>query len=124
MISAIILAAGESKRTGEQNKLLLPCQGQTIVENFVDTVLGSDVAEVTVVLGHEADRVRNVLGDRPVQFVQNHHYQQRMMTSSIQSGVKTAEPNSQGLMICWSDLPLIEVSDLNHLFTHFYQSFQ
>lgn len=39
MISAMILAAGESKRMGNQNKLLLPFRGITMVENIVDTLV-------------------------------------------------------------------------------------
>lgn len=121
MISGIILAAGESKRMGEQNKLMLPFRGKTMVENIVDVVLGSDVDEAIVVLGHEAERVKTVLSDRPLQFVTNHYYQQGM-TSSIQCGVKVADSQSQGLMICLSDMPLIQVDDLNYLLEYFQQS--
>jgi len=106
---------------GERNKLLLPVRGKTMVENIVDTVLSSNVDEAIVVLGHEAERVRNVLSDRPLQFVQNPNYPQGM-TSSIQCGVKATDPNTQGLMICLSDMPLIQIDDLNHLLEHFYQS--
>jgi molybdenum cofactor cytidylyltransferase len=121
MISAILLAAGESKRMGNQNKLLLPFRGRTMVENIVDTLGASQVDQVIVVLGHEADQVKYVLGDRPVQLVYNQHYPQGM-TSSIQCGVKAADPNTQGLMICLSDLPRIQVEDVNYLLEHFQQS--
>ena len=124
MISAIILAAGESKRMGNQNKLLLPFRGRTMVETIVDTLGASQVDRVIVVLGHEADRVKDVLGDCPVEWVYNQHYQQGM-TSSIQCGVKAANPNSQsreGLMICLSDLPRLQVEDVNYLLEHFQQS--
>lgn len=121
MISAILLAAGESKRMGNQNKLLLHFRGRTIVENMVDTLGASKVDRVIVVLGHEADQVKYVLGDRPVQWVYNQHYQQGM-TRSIQCGVKAADPNTQGLMICLSDLPRLQVEDVNYLLEHFQQS--
>lgn len=114
MISAIILAAGESKRMGEQNKLLLPFRGQTLIECIVDTVLSSDVGEVIVVLGHDAVRVREGCRDRRVKFVQNDNYQQGM-TTSIQMGVQAADTDADGFMICLSDLPLIEPDELNHL---------
>lgn len=114
MISAIILAAGESKRMGEQNKLLLPFRSQTLIESIVDTVLSSDVGEVIVVLGHEAVRVREVCRERPVKFVQNDNYQEGM-TTSIHTGVQAANAEADGFMICLSDLPLIEPHELNHL---------
>jgi len=68
MISAIILAAGESKRMGEQNKLLLPFRGQTLIECILDTVLSSNVGGDC---RFETVRVREVCRDRRVKFVQN-----------------------------------------------------
>lgn len=113
MISAIILAAGESRRMG-QNKLLLPFRGQTLIERIIDTVLSSEVSEVIVVLGHEAVRVREVCQTRRIKFVQNDNYKGGM-TTSIQVGVQAADTKTDGLMICLSDLPLIEPDELNHL---------
>ena len=114
MISAVILAAGESKRMGEQNKLLLPFRGQTLIECIVDTVLSSNVGEVIVVLGHEAVRVWEVCRDRHVKCVQNDNYKEGM-TTSIHMGVQAADASADGFMICLSDLPLIECDELNHL---------
>ena len=114
MISAVILAAGESKRMGEQNKLLLPFRGQTLIECIVDTVLSSNVGEVIVVLGHEAVRVWEVCRDRHVKCVQNDNYKEGM-TTSIHMGVQAADASADGFMICLSDLPLIEPDELNHL---------
>jgi molybdenum cofactor cytidylyltransferase len=57
MISAIVLAAGESKRMG-QIKQLLPWQGKTILESVLDNLLNSKVDEVILVLGHQAELIR------------------------------------------------------------------
>ncbi len=54
MISAVILAAGESRRMGKQNKLLLPVGGEALLVKFVKSVCDSDVGQVLVVIGHEA----------------------------------------------------------------------
>ena len=61
MITAIVLAAGESRRMGSANKLLLPFGETTLIEHVVRTVRQSEAGDVIVVLGHEADRVRAVL---------------------------------------------------------------
>jgi len=114
MVSAIILAAGESRRMESKNKLLLPLGHETLIEHIVDTVFSSDVGEVVVVLGHEADRVKNVLVNRSIKFVYNDNYQIGM-TTSIHAGVKAASSQTDGYMICLSDLPLIEPDELNHL---------
>ena len=53
MISAILLAAGESKRMGRP-KLLLKWGRSTVIEKSVDTILASKIDELIVVLGHQA----------------------------------------------------------------------
>ena len=106
MVAAIVLAAGESRRMGSHNKLLLPFRGKTIIEHVVDQVLASAAGGLIVVLGHEHDRVKAQLQDRPVRFAINHEYQLGM-TTSIRAGVAAASPKAQGFMICLADLPFI-----------------
>ena len=118
MITAIVLAAGESKRTGAVNKLLLPFAGVTLIDHVVRTVCRSDAAEVIVVLGHEADQVRAVLDKHPVSFAYNPRYPEGM-TTSIQAGVEAASPEARGFMICLSDLPRIAPAELNRLIAAF-----
>ena len=118
MISAIILAAGESRRMGVKNKLLLPISGEVLIRNFVKSVCASNVDEVVVVVGHEADKIEEVLQGQPVRFVENIHYMEGM-TSSIQTGIQASSEESEGLMICLSDQPFIETFDFNRLIYEF-----
>jgi len=55
-VSAILLAAGRSSRMGKL-KQLMPLGESTILEQTLDNLLGSKVAEVIVVLGHKAEEV-------------------------------------------------------------------
>ena len=118
MISAIILAAGESRRMGVKNKLLLPISGEVLVSNFVKSVCASNVDEVVVVVGHEAEKIEDVLQGQPVRFVENLRYMEGM-TSSIQTGIQAASVESEGLLICLADQPFIETSDFNRLIHEF-----
>ena len=118
MISAIILAAGESRRMGVKNKLLLPISGEVLIRNFVKSVCASNVAEVVVVVGHEAEKIEGVLQGQPVRFVENLRYMEGM-TSSIQTGIQAASAESEGLLICLADQPFIETSDFNRLIHEF-----
>ena len=70
MISAIILAAGESKRMG-QAKQLLGIGGKALLQQVLDSVLESDVDEVILVLGHEAERIRKEMDVRGAKVVVN-----------------------------------------------------
>jgi molybdenum cofactor cytidylyltransferase len=118
MISAIILAAGESRRMGVKNKLLLPISGEVLIRNFVKSVCASNVDEVVVVVGHEAEKIEDVLQGQPVRFVENLRYMEGM-TSSIQTGIQAASAESEGLLICLADQPFIETSDFNRLIHEF-----
>ena len=118
MISAIILAAGESQRMGGQNKLLLPICGEVLIRKFVKSIRASNVNEVLVVLGHEKEKIKYVLQGQQVKFVENLCYMEGM-TTSIQSGIQAASPESDGLLICLADLPFIETSDFNRLILSF-----
>ena len=114
MISAIILAAGESRRMGVQNKLLLQIDSEVLIRKFVKSVSNSLVDAVLVVVGFEAEKIKAVLHDQAVKFVENPSYEEGM-TTSIQSGVKASSNESTGLMICLADMPFAETSDLNLL---------
>ena len=123
MISAIILAAGESTRMGRQNKLLLPLGNRPLIGHIVQTVLQSEADEVIVVLGHQADHVREALAAHEVTFALNPRYREGM-TTSIQAGVQAASAETSGFMICLSDLPMIEPAELNQLMAAFREAIQ
>jgi molybdenum cofactor cytidylyltransferase len=105
-LAGIVLAAGESRRMG-QPKQLLPFGERTILERVVDTLLTAGVGEVVVVLGHLADRVRAVLGDRPVRAVVNALYRQGML-SSVKCGVQAVGAGYDAVLIALGDQPHIE----------------
>jgi molybdenum cofactor cytidylyltransferase len=105
-LAGIVLAAGESRRMGSP-KQLLPFGEHTILERVVDTLLSAGVGEVVVVLGHEADRVRAVLGDRPVKPVLNEAYRQGML-SSVKCGVRAVGAAYDAALFALGDQPHIE----------------
>jgi molybdenum cofactor cytidylyltransferase len=105
-LAGIVLAAGESRRMG-QPKQLLPFGERTILERVVDMLLTAGVGEVVVVLGHLADRVRAVLGDRPVTAVVNESYRQGML-SSVKCGVRAIGAGYDAVLLALGDQPHIE----------------
>jgi len=113
MISAILLAAGQSQRMGEF-KQLLKITGKTFVERCVDTLLASCVDEIIVVTGHRESDVRLALAGRPVRFAHNSDYKEGMSTS-IRRGVEAASPESDAALIALVDQPLIEAEVVDHL---------
>lgn len=120
MITAILLAAGESRRMGEPNKLLLPFRGRPFIAHIADQLLHSAADEVLVVTGHERAAVEQALAELPLRTVHNPEYVQGM-TTTIRAGVQAAAPETGGYMICLSDLPFIEASDYTELIRSFQQ---
>ncbi len=62
-IGAVVLAAGASRRMGPgRNKMLLELEGEPLARRAARRALAAGLAPVVVVLGDEADRVREALG--------------------------------------------------------------
>jgi molybdenum cofactor cytidylyltransferase len=104
MLSAILLAAGSSRRMGANNKLLLPWKGRPIVAVTAANLLAAGLDEVIVVTGYESIAVVAALGSLPIRLVHNPRFEEGM-TSSIQAGV--AKAAGTGYMICLADMVLI-----------------
>jgi len=113
MIAAIVPAAGMSTRMG-RNKLLLAFKGKPLIAQAVDTLLESEVDEVVVVIGHEADKVKAELQGRRVTIVENPNYGQGMSTS-IRVGLGAVSSGARAIMIYLADQPLLEPEDVNRL---------
>lgn len=105
MISAVLLAAGESRRMGEF-KQLLRLGDKTFVEHCVDNLLLSRVGEVIVITGHRDSEVQRALGDRPVRFAYNSQYQSGM-ASSIRRAMEAVSENAQACVLALVDQPRI-----------------
>lgn len=105
---AIILAAGSSRRMGSQ-KLLMPYGDGTIIEKVVDHVLGSQLDQIVVVLGADHDKVRKVLGDRPVKYCHNKDHDQGMF-SSVVCGLRSVPAEAEAVLIYLGDQPGIPPS--------------
>ena len=117
-VSAVLLAAGSSSRMGGTNKLLLPYRGRTLIEHMADVLLASRLAEVVVVLGHEAEKVRTRLEGRALTVMEHPHYAEGM-GSSLRAGLRRVSPHAEAIMVCLTDQPLLEPGDIDRLIDAF-----
>lgn len=113
MISAVLLAAGESRRMNDF-KQLLPLAGKSFVECCVDNLLASRVEEVVVVTGHREADVRQALGDRPVRFAHNANYLDGM-SASIKRGVEALPDSTEAMLLALVDQPQIGPAIINRV---------
>jgi len=117
-VAAVILAAGRSTRMGAVNKLLAEVDGVPMVRRVVETVRSAALDPVTVVLGHEADRVRAALEGLPVDFVENLDHAAGMGTS-VARGIAAVAGRAEGAMVVLGDMPWIGARDLEALLDAF-----
>ena len=72
MISAILLAAGQSKRMAGENKLTIKIQGIPLIKHSVKNILASLIDELIVVLGHQKEIIEKLIGkNEKIKFVFN-----------------------------------------------------
>jgi molybdenum cofactor cytidylyltransferase len=117
MVSAILLAAGESKRMGKP-KLLLPIGGSTVLEKAIDNLLNSGVDEVIVVVGDRAQEMIERIGNRPVKVTINPAYGEGMSTSIV-TGLNLVNDSARAVMLALADQPLIDSQTINKLIEAF-----
>jgi molybdenum cofactor cytidylyltransferase len=113
-IAAVLLAAGASRRFGDDNKLLAHIDGRTLLERIVNALAIAGIADIVVVTGHDRAAVEEALRSRPVRFVHNAGWESGM-GSSIAAGVAALDADAIGCFIVPGDvglLPPVLVSDL------------
>ena len=117
MICAIVLAAGLSSRMGVQ-KLLLPFGGKTVIAHIIDQLLASNVDEVHVVVGHQAERISAELSVRAVSIVKNPNYKSGML-SSVRCGLQSLPEKCRAVMVVLGDQPSITTGLIDQMLQSF-----
>ena len=123
MIVAVILSAGESSRMGRP-KALLPIDGVRFVEKIVSTLKSTNVGNIIVVLGHNAEEIRRKISDLPVTILINHDYKQGQL-SSLQVAIRHLESSGSpvdGILVHLVDHPYIEAKLVNLMIDRFYET--
>ena len=117
-ITAILLAAGLSRRFGTENKLLVELNGTPMVRRTASCLCDSKAERVIVVLGHEADQVDAALDGLPLETIRNPSYRDGQVTS-VRAGLEAVDDDAVGIMMCLSDQPLLNATDYDVLIDAF-----
>ncbi len=107
----MVLAAGHSRRMGQQ-KLLLRLEGKTLLRRAAEAAVAV-CDEVVVVVGPEADRMRAELSDLPVRVVDNPESAQGLSTS-LRKGIEAAA-GAEAVLLLLADQPAITPEHLRRL---------
>jgi molybdenum cofactor cytidylyltransferase len=110
-VVGIVLAAGRSTRLG-QPKQLLPLAGAPLLTHVLRHAAAAKLAEVLLVLGHEADRIAAAVGDWGQRVVINPDYVAGQATS-VRAGVAALPPETQAVIFLLGDQPRIGPAIIN-----------
>jgi len=104
--TAIVLAAGESRRMGDL-KPLLPYGGGTVIQAVVRALQASPVRHVVVVVGHRAEEISANLAGTSAECVFNPRFAEGML-SSIRTGLTAAPEETEWFVIALGDQPALK----------------
>lgn len=117
-VAALVLAAGCSRRMGGENKLLAEVGGVPLVLRAVNAALASQAASVTVVLGHEAERIGALLAGRPLRWVYNPDYASGL-SSSLRAGLAALPEAAEAVVVMLADMPYVSAAHIDRLISAF-----
>jgi molybdenum cofactor cytidylyltransferase len=115
MITAILLAAGQSKRLRGENKLIKLFKGKPLINHILLSLIKSKVNKIIIVLGFEHLKIKTkLLKNKKINFAINKNYK-KGMSSSIKNGLKKLPKNNKGFLIVLGDMPNITKTTINKI---------
>jgi len=114
MISAIILAAGYSRRMGK-NKLLLEYRGESLIQGTIDTILQCGFSEI-ILVGREEEVIE--IGNNNGLVVIKNQNADKGISESIKLGVVHAK-ETDGYMFFTADQPFLDINIIKGLIREF-----
>tara|TARA_Y100000590_G_scaffold188326_1_gene214632 strand:- start:2673 stop:3254 length:582 start_codon:yes stop_codon:yes gene_type:complete len=115
MISAILLAAGQSKRMNGENKLAKKIKGIPLLKYALNNILKSSVNEIIIVLGYQSEIIEKLIDKNDkIKFVFNADFETGM-ASSIKKGVENLSKKTDAFFISLGDMPSINYNTYDQL---------
>ena len=120
-LSAVVLAAGSSRRFGPRNKLLQRIGDEPLVCRVVRSALAVPMDEVIVVLGYQAPRIREALAKiaastHALRYVENPDFA-RGQSTSVRAGITALSSAVEAALFLPADQPGVSPDLLRRLIT-------
>ena len=118
MIAGVILAAGSSQRLGRPKQLLM-WRGRPLLQHVIEAAAASNLTELVVVLGHEADRISGALSlPGGARLAHNPDYRNGQ-ASSLRVGLTALSDDSLAAAILLSDNPFVTAGLIDRVIEEF-----
>jgi molybdenum cofactor cytidylyltransferase len=112
-VSAVLLAAGSSKRMG-QPKLLLPLGDKPVIKHCIDTLSAAGIGDIVAVVSMSGNGIREVLRDSPAVLAMN-RIPGSDMAESVRTGLRELKGSPSGVLVCLSDHPLVSSATIKSI---------
>jgi molybdenum cofactor cytidylyltransferase len=123
MISAIILAAGQSIRMG-QPKMLMPWGKTTVIGKVVSTVREAGLNDIHVVTGGNRAEIQESLKSFNIVYIYNNEFTNGEMLTSLQVGLGSLGDETEAVLIVLGDQPQIEAGIIEEVLERYSSTHQ
>jgi molybdenum cofactor cytidylyltransferase len=113
-VAALVLAAGQSRRMGSANKMLVEVDGRAMVRHAVETAVAARTHPVVVVTGHAPDAVAGALEGLDVTLVHNPDYAEGLSTS-LRTGIAALPGDIDAVAVILGDMPRVGPAVIDRL---------
>jgi len=113
-ITAVVLAAGQGTRMKSQHpKVLHQILGRPMIAYLLDTLKAVGLEDILLVVGYQAEKVKEALADHQVRFVVQEP--QKGTGHAVQVAMSAVPPEVKTLLVLCGDAPLIAKESLEAL---------
>ncbi|UIP00450.1 nucleotidyltransferase family protein [Halobaculum sp. CBA1158] len=116
-VAGVVLAGGTSSRFGAANKLLATVEGEPLVRRALRTLTAAELDPVIVVVGHEAEAVREALPDDGERVVEADDYATGQ-AASVRRGIAAvvdAADDAAAATFLPGDMPFVDAETVRTL---------
>jgi molybdenum cofactor cytidylyltransferase len=123
MITALILAAGQSKRMG-QPKMLLPWGNTTVLGQVIETVRRAEIDDILVITGGVRDEIERIVTQYAIRSTHNPDYTSGEMLSSLQTGLRAVreKTSADAALIVLGDQPQVQEGSVRAVVRRFVET--
>lgn len=118
-ITAILLAAGVSRRFGRDDKLLAPLAGEPLVLHAARRIVELVPARRIAVCPDARGRLAELLASQGFEIVANPHPEHGLSGSLARGIAEAARGKEEAALICLADMPFVSTGHLRNVVARF-----